>query len=137
MRESAELLLTSPGAPPAACVSLLGVVRDRGPVLGTSIDYMLNTLSIYKLRMVNVELTREVDKPIASAPLLLPALPNSEWLGLACAAELERPHRHVIGSKLFHVSAPQADHLTVARPVPKPPAPHSREKQNKDPKPDS
>ena len=39
---------------------ILGLGRDRGPVLGVQQDYIVNTLSIYKFRMVNVELTRQI-----------------------------------------------------------------------------
>jgi hypothetical protein len=54
-------LLSLQRLPDVQDYGLLGVVRDRGPVLGTSLDYMVNTLSIYKFRMVNVDLTRDVD----------------------------------------------------------------------------
>ena len=39
---------------------LLGLGRDRGPILGKSCEYAVNTMSIYKFRMINTYLTRNV-----------------------------------------------------------------------------
>ena len=39
---------------------LLGLGRDRGPILGKSCEYAVNTMSIYKFRMINTHLTRNV-----------------------------------------------------------------------------
>jgi hypothetical protein len=39
---------------------LLGLGRDRGPVLSIQQEYMVNTLSIYKFRLINVHLTRDL-----------------------------------------------------------------------------
>ena len=39
---------------------LLGVGRDRGPITGKSSEFAINTMSIYKFRLINVDLTRNV-----------------------------------------------------------------------------
>eukprot|EP01052_Picozoa_sp_SAG31_P002704 SAG31_NODE_97_length_25714_cov_19.477142_8_plen_1001_part_00 len=54
-------LLSLQRLPDVGRYGLLGFVRNRGPVLNTTRDYMVNTLSIYKLRMLNVDLTKDID----------------------------------------------------------------------------
>ena len=39
---------------------LLGVGRDRGPITGKASEFAVNTMSIYKFRLINVDLTRNV-----------------------------------------------------------------------------
>ncbi len=39
---------------------LLGVGRDRGPIAGKANEFAVNTMSIYKFRLINVDLTRDV-----------------------------------------------------------------------------